>query len=77
MKVLPKRKYIFLNENVFISKMFAKRKCLWNESKIVLVFESFFVFFFSKKCQKQKFFRVARMGHHTRARERRECISEA
>ena len=30
---------IFWNENVFIQKTFAKRKCFRNESKIVLVFE--------------------------------------
>jgi len=40
--------------------------CFRNESKIVLVFETFFQFFLSKKCQKQTLFRVALMGRHTK-----------
>ena len=53
--------------------MFLFRKYLRNENVFqtkVKLFQFFKTFFFSKKGQKQKFFRVARMGHYTGHGER-------
>jgi len=59
----------FRNENnFFLTKLFLLRKHLRNESvfETKLTLFQFLKLFFSKKCQKQKLFRVARMGHHAR-----------
>jgi len=39
------RNTFFWNENVLILKPLAKQKCFWNRSKIVLLFDMFFVVF--------------------------------
>jgi len=54
MKVSSKQELFFFSENVFIWKTFAKRKCFRNESKIVLVCETFFCFLFFKKMPETK-----------------------
>jgi len=59
-KVFPKRKYYFLKTKMFLLRT------LRNETVFeIFLFLKLFLFFFSKKCQKQIFLRVARIGHHT------------
>ena len=44
------------NKKVFIQKTFPKRKCFRNESKIVLVFETFvLLFFFTENARNKDF----------------------
>lgn len=51
-------------------EVFPKRKCLYLEKfcetkvKLFYFLKRFFCLFFSKKCQKEKVFRVAGMDHH-------------
>ena len=75
-EVFPKQKWSLFETKIifFETKIFLFRKHLRNESvfetkvKLFLFLKCFFCFFF-KKMAETKFFRMARMGHHTCAEE--------
>ena len=74
-EVFPKRKRkLFRNENKFYKngnvlsrKHLRNKKSFQNESKIVFVFETSFLFVFFKKMRETNLFRVSCLGHRIRA----------